>query len=527
MKPSAAHPEGAAPAAVPAGSPWRARLGVTAAAALAALGLLAWLAPGYLTRRGFPLDDAWIHAVYGRELARSGMLAYNPGVPATGATSPLWAGLLALVHLCLASPGGVVLATKLLGLALLAACALLAPAAVGAGEGKVGWLVAALLLLHPPLLAASASGMEVSLAALSAFGLLALARRGRAPAYGAACALAPLARPELVLLALALPVARLGRERWRAVRLLAAAAAGAALSLGLSAWRNWAASGRPLPATFYAKVHVPLGAVPGSVSRGLSALLGDLPLTGLPLLCLATLLSATALGSRRASAPRDAAVAWLAGLGLCVLSFVLVPPIDPVAFYHQRYALPGVALLLAAAPPLLVWALSLVPTRIRRWAGAAVAAAAALGLALDAPGRLSHLENDAHNIDDVQVTEGRALASAPPDARVWAVDAGAIRYFGRAFVVDMMGLNSWQILGSGAGAFLAGHPPAFLEVVPGWSALEPLDQPGGEAHRYLPTTPYTVTSFPDMQLHVLVRCASGSAGTFHLRGRSYPFACAP
>ena len=40
---------------------------------------------------GFPLDDAWIHMVYGRGLASAGELAFNPGTPSTGTTSPAWA----------------------------------------------------------------------------------------------------------------------------------------------------------------------------------------------------------------------------------------------------------------------------------------------------------------------------------------------------------------------------------------------------------------------------------------------------
>jgi len=49
--------------------------------------------------KGFPLDDAWIHLVYGREISRGGYLAYNSGEPATGSTSPIWAYLLGIIHL--------------------------------------------------------------------------------------------------------------------------------------------------------------------------------------------------------------------------------------------------------------------------------------------------------------------------------------------------------------------------------------------------------------------------------------------
>ena len=78
--------------------------GLPIAAAICALAALHAFAPAYLTGQGFPLDDAWIHAVYAREFARSGTSVYNPGVPATGETAPLWAVALAAVHLSTADP---------------------------------------------------------------------------------------------------------------------------------------------------------------------------------------------------------------------------------------------------------------------------------------------------------------------------------------------------------------------------------------------------------------------------------------
>src|SRR3954467_15294291 len=91
-------------------------------AAACALLALHSAAPAYLVHQGFPLDDAWIHAVYAREFAATRMLAYNPGVPATGETSPLWAIVLALPHL-LARSNAAIVATKFLGFALHAASA--------------------------------------------------------------------------------------------------------------------------------------------------------------------------------------------------------------------------------------------------------------------------------------------------------------------------------------------------------------------------------------------------------------------
>ncbi len=45
---------------------------------------------------GFPLDDAWIHQTFARNLAERGEWAFNPGHPTAGSTSPFWTVLLAI-----------------------------------------------------------------------------------------------------------------------------------------------------------------------------------------------------------------------------------------------------------------------------------------------------------------------------------------------------------------------------------------------------------------------------------------------
>ena len=44
---------------------------------------------------GFPLDDAWIHQTYARNLAQRGEWSFLPGHPSGGSTAPLWSLLLA------------------------------------------------------------------------------------------------------------------------------------------------------------------------------------------------------------------------------------------------------------------------------------------------------------------------------------------------------------------------------------------------------------------------------------------------
>src|ERR1043165_7461160 len=45
---------------------------------------------------GFPLDDAWIHQTYARNLAEHGEWAFRLGERSAGSTAPLWTLLLAL-----------------------------------------------------------------------------------------------------------------------------------------------------------------------------------------------------------------------------------------------------------------------------------------------------------------------------------------------------------------------------------------------------------------------------------------------
>lgn len=57
---------------------------------LVALHILAGCAVLAFSAPAAPLDDTYIHLVFGRSLVRGGFMQFNPGVPTTGLTSPLW-----------------------------------------------------------------------------------------------------------------------------------------------------------------------------------------------------------------------------------------------------------------------------------------------------------------------------------------------------------------------------------------------------------------------------------------------------
>lgn len=60
--------------------------------------------PGIHSRFGFPLDDAWIHQTYARNLSLRGEWAFVPGKPSGGSTAPLWTILLVPAHFVFRDP---------------------------------------------------------------------------------------------------------------------------------------------------------------------------------------------------------------------------------------------------------------------------------------------------------------------------------------------------------------------------------------------------------------------------------------
>jgi hypothetical protein len=66
---------------------------------IALISLAVYLIQSSLTfHLGFPLDDAWIHQTYARNLVEYGQWSFIPGQPSAGSTAPLWSALLTVEH---------------------------------------------------------------------------------------------------------------------------------------------------------------------------------------------------------------------------------------------------------------------------------------------------------------------------------------------------------------------------------------------------------------------------------------------
>ena len=380
-------------------------------------------------RESFPLDDAWIHLVYARNLDAGYGFSYNPPAQEAGFTSPLWILLLAPGEMW---AGGVVPA-KLAGLVCLL---LLAAAAM-----RLGGYWAALLVLFDPLLQFSAfSGMEVCLFAFLSLAALERALRGRAASAGLLAALALWARPEGVLvwglvLAFGIPgQIRTPRSAAARVRGIAALALPAILAAGLWIVFCLHATGRPFPNTFYAKILVqaPKGT---PLIEGLLRLLSDEGPFFPALLILPAVAAFLFPGRRRAAA---ALLLFFTLLTAGVFATRSMARVE--AFYWERYLIPA----LAGLHGLLGLGLEKIWKRGRpgRWASILILGTLLSAQAFHASEKHDLYLRNCRDIARLNVAAGRWVAGhTPPGARVAVLDAGAIRYFGDRRIIDLAGLN--------------------------------------------------------------------------------------
>ena len=465
---------------------------------------------------GFPLDDAWIHMVYGRNVAEQGMIAYNPGEPTTGATSILWALLLGLVHKVLGS-GDVdrlVVAVVLLGGALHVACAAQAARLAGRLGGLwAAWTAGLIVAVSPQLAVGALSGMEVPLAALLFLTGLDLLCAQAWLAAGIVLGLAPLARPEL---APAACVAVLGIFLWQRPR-DAAETARRLLQLGLPAlllgtwqlWRNWTLTEHLLPATYYGKLGLN---GPFQFSWVGRALFDTLSLTP-PLWGALGWLSLTGLarrtGDRRVWLVLGAALAYL------MANLRVVVPHDPRVFYGVRYLLPIVPPLTVVFAVGCVGLGDMLSPRLRRLPLVLLLLLSLAGTALTFRGQSWKLANDTRNMTELQVAAGKWLAEhLAAGLRVASNDAGGVRYFDNHWTLDMMGLNTPDMLWH-AKTYTRAHPVAAIVFMPAWFLPHPTPELRLVWDRS--TQNYTATGIPAMARQWIMTCEEAPDHEPHLQ----------
>jgi hypothetical protein len=440
-------------------------------------------------RSDFPLDDAWIHRVYSRSFAHGHGFEYNDGKQEAGSTSPLWAVVSSPAHWFEgAGAKTVVVVVKVIG-ALLGLAAVIAVGRIGTrlgGTALAGGLGAALFALEPRLLFSSLSGMEnVLLVALWTSALAAILD-GRNLLSVILLSLAPVTRPEaIVLLPLALP-ALVEISRRRGLGSVAKFGAWAIPVVPILAWMLFckATTGHLLPNTYYLKSHpFHLG------GHELSVAWQSIFWNGL-----------TTPWAYAAGIASFAVICYNAKNGRRVLrlaSLVALPFVYQLAvagsrsvvfegYYWTRWLDPAAILLMVpfcVGFGVLLAALVHRPKKRAKRLGLAAGVLGAICLVSSVPSyvksygnRRHHLSSDSRAIRVLNVQTGEWIRDhTPPGVTVAVNDAGAIRYFGGRHTIDIMGLNNSDLaFGKVDGpGMMAGVQ--WFAIFPGWFQGTPLE----------------------------------------------------
>jgi hypothetical protein len=448
-----------------------------------AVGVYLWYTAAVGGTLGFPLDDAWIHQTYARNLARYGQFAYFPGQPSAGSTSPLWSLLLG---------GGYLLGVDF---------RLWAYALGWLALALTGWMVYRLerrlfpdvrwaaptagifCVLEWHTVWAASSGMETALFIFLAMALLERASsllegaetwRGWLSA-GVLGGLLTLTRPEglvlLGLVGLAAVVLGSGGSAWALqVRRGAFIACGAALLVGPYVAWHLSLTGLPFPNTFYAKQQEYLAVIAAISFPVRWARVALPPLVGAQLL----LLPGASLAVYRFVRGRRWA-ALLPGLW-GVVFLTLYAWRLPVTYQHGRYLMPVIpVLLLYGVGGTLKYAAASSGFLTRVLGRTVVVATLSLLVAFVGIGARAYA-------DDVGFIEGEMVQIAswlrdntPPDALIAVHDIGAVGYFANRPLLDLAGLVTPEVIPFISDeerllAFMQRRGASYVVFFPDWSA---------------------------------------------------------
>lgn len=205
---------------------------------------------------GFPLDDAWIHQTYARNLGLHGMMAFSPGTPSTGSTSAGWTALLAT---------GYFLNISLFFWAYLWGCVFAVASAYLAAQLSYSYFgkfmnasaIAFICIFEWHLAWSAVSGMEISFFTFLSLLFLLFVHRNASPSLlGFVAGLAFLVRPEAALLIAIYGIKIFVENRTNFRKLFRVLAIFlAVLLIIVSPWMifNLAYNGRPFPSTVASK----------------------------------------------------------------------------------------------------------------------------------------------------------------------------------------------------------------------------------------------------------------------------------
>ena len=421
---------------------------------------------------GFPLDDAWIHQTFARNLADGEGWSFQSGQPSGGSTGPAWGALLSLIHLLGLSP---LWGSYLIGFGVLWGCAVvgyLLTKKILPDKPAAPLIIGAMISLEWHLVWASLSGMETILLALLILlvFLQLLQEKTGFLICGILIGLSAWIRPDgLTLVGPAVLVAVMGAGSWKArllrtIQLLA----GLALLAGPYFLFNKAVAGEFWPNTFFAK-QAEYAFLRGTNYLQRFARTSLQLLVGVGAVLLPGLFLEGIDVVRRRDWVRTGMVIWVLGF-LGIYAWRL-----PVVYQHGRYLIPAmpVYLSLAAAG----WLRWLNLTSKISWERIVSRVVVGVGAATMFVFWLLGARAFARDVGVIQ-TEMVETAlwvneNTPESSTIGAHDIGALGYFGERRILDLAGLVSPDVIPfirdeARLAQYLDLNSADYLVTFPGW-----------------------------------------------------------
>lgn len=399
-----------------------------------------------LFRIGFPLDDAWIHQTYARNIALKGEWSFTAGQPSAGSTAPLWTGLIAIGYVLKVEPR---FWSYGLGIAMLMTTAWLAGVWLSrriSHRKELAWIAELSILLEWHLIWAGLSGMETLLVGLLAVAVMYWLDSGKEYdlALGAIVGLGIWIRPDVISLLLPVAIVILSkahRELRRGFFRLAKVGIGMVGLVLPYLLFNWIMEGEWWPNTFYAKQAEYAILRQAPLFQRLVAEFRQ-PLVGIGAILIPGVVLGTANAFRKHQWHKIAPLIWvLAYLGIYAIRL-------PVTYQHGRYAMPTIPVILVIGlEGMLDWVkwnkVDFLHRIVSKAWAATLVLIALIFLMLGARAYAT----------DVAIIETEMVAAAhwvaentEPDALIAAHDIGALGYFGNHKILDLAGLVSPEVI---------------------------------------------------------------------------------
>ena len=443
--------------------------------ALSAALYLGWTAAS--GRLGFPLDDGWIHQTYARNLAHTGQMAYVPGQPSAGSTSPLWTGLLSIGYLLRLDYRLWTYFLGAVGLALTAWTVYRLARRLFPDQPWAAPLAGLLCALEWHLAWAAFSGMETILYTCLALLLIDLQfsihdsqfaiRNSQFTIAAIVAGLLTLTRPEGLLLAGLVGLALLWhawrKARWRGI--LAVAGYGLAFAAVVSPWLafNLRVSDQTFPNTFYAKqaeyrvyLTLPIWTRLARVLLPTFAAAQFLLIPGFLYAALRPLHSHTPTHSYTPTLPHSSfsSLSSLSPLSIFLpplwwLLTVLVYALRlPVNYQHGRYLIPTIPLLILYGAGGTLRLLRPASPRMgaRVVSRSVLLATLVLLLAFWVRGARVYADDTGFIEGEMVAVAGWLNANTEPEALIAVHDIGAVGYFTQRPLLDLAGLITPQVV---------------------------------------------------------------------------------